>query len=771
MYRFSLLALLFFAESAFSQYSLSDKKPDGTPLFVAGWENVPAPEKPLVQYENQPGVRFHSWTINEAGDYEIRNALVDYYHRAGAWSAIKTMSLPKGWFLYVSAGNQPHDVRSVGVVWQVRKVGQANWEVFVDSNSGIQPHTFGSYIPTSQATSPLRYQINYPVNPQLREGGLCDQVAPAPDVITVAVPNVSQEMAYCWVTHAGETALSPSAIMPATTANGASPDAMTYRELRIGTITTGGQKFPHGALGFHLYAKINGEWRRQPKREAAANADDWLWQPDDCRFKVMHWKTDGPIHSPAAQAKSYLSAFQRMMMYTKGDVRASGRVEIYSPLVEEYEGREGVQTSTVTIPAKTATIAAGNASLTVNGVVIPLPMPESTVVIEPAKTVTFTDPLKQPYTGSEGVQKFGGKKGRKIIGDNLTIIARGRCPVEANAANNHATYWPAIVTEGRGQWSDVNVIAKDDANPDKRMCSAALCFRDYSGGQSMACTFDRCIFTARTDSTDYRTQAMRVQWECEGTQGHTASELTFHDCTFSGTTCIWLEHNQTANVKFTGETYAQSFVNHRQCPAIWLNLPCQVIFEKLYTDSYGSILSLGWQPEVIIGYIFIDQAHSCLIDCNNQQPGRVTINNGQINHRSPQAGLSTNLLRVPNSANVFPLHFANFKSAEGPIRAVGVMPNRIKLTADKSNILGITTIVEPTPQQWTTGGYGTAAVGTMQGISIPGQNVTIPGKSVDVVVNGQTVPVPVPEQVITIPSFIVNSLSDLPQVVAKQGWQ
>lgn len=778
----ALFAWLLFSGVVMGQYSLGDKKPDGTPLFTAGWETVPAPAIPFVQYGATPGVRYGDWTFNVAGDYEVRNALVDKFHRAGAWSTPKAMTLPKGWQLWVNASNQPHDVRSCGMVWQVRKVGQP-WELFAEATNGVSPAQWGSYIPTAQASSPKRYMIQ-PFNPLIfREGGECDIVAPPPDVITFNVPNVRLGVKYTWATHNGETAASPLGIMPASTDWNAPADVVTMRQIRIGDGSTGGQKFPMGALGYYLYTcEIDannqpiGDWHRQPKRPEAANLDDFLWQPDDCYISVTNYRSDTPGPTPAATPQSYMSAFSRMLMYTKDDcIIDVPTVEIYSPLVEEYEGRQGVQTSTYLQPAKTVTIPAGAGTITINGVNVPLPSPAQTIEIEPTKTITYIDPLKQPYVGSETAQKFPGSKGRKFKGkDGLrwTIQMRATLPPEAGSTNTYPTYWPAVIVEGRGQWEDCAVVAIDPLQSGKRLCSSALAFRDYSGGQSFACGFYRCTFVARNDKVDYRTQGARVTWECAGVNGHSASELVFHDCTFGGNVPIWLEHNQTANVQFTGRTFAMNYqVPHRLCPSIWLDAPLLFAFERLYTDNNGTVLSLGWSPNVVIGYIFVDQQFTSLIDTNNNQAGSVSIKGGQVNFRSPQAGLQNWLCRVTNTGSIFEISISDFLQKEGAPLTSCPKPHCVKYLGERTNLTAQLTLIEPTPAQWTamhTSGGGT--VGPVPGIVIPGQTVTVPGKTVDVTINGQQVPVPVPAHDVVIPDQTVNGLSTVPQKISRQAW-
>ena len=773
----ALLALILLSGFTEGQYTLGDKKPDGTPLFTAGWEAVPAPSVPMVQYEVTPGVRFGAWTINEAGDYEIRNALVDKFHRAGAWSQPKAMTLKKGWQLWVNAGNQPHDVRSCGMVWQVRKQGSP-WELYAEATSGVSPLQWGSWIPTAAASTPRRYMIQ-PFNPVMfRENGETDIVAPPPDVISFEVPNVDLEVAYSWVTHNGETALSPVGTMAATTQLNAAADCHTMRRIRMGGYATGGQKFPHGALGYYLYLRTpGGDWHRQPKRPEAANLDDFLWQPDDCYISIFHYRTDTPAPNPATNPQSYLSDFQRMAKYSKGDLEIDrDMVEVYSPFVEEYEGWEGVQTSTMTIPAKTVTIPAGNTILTINGVNVPIPSPAQTIELEPAKTVTFTDPLKQPYVGSETTQKFPGAKGRKFRGKggkNWIIQAKATLPPEANGTNTHPTYWPAVIVEGRGQWEDCKVIATDPLQANaKRCCSAALAFRDYSGGQAFSCGFFRCSFLARNDRLDYRTQGVRVQWECEGINGHTASEHTYHDCQFGGNVPIWLEHNQTANMHFTGRTYALNYlpVASRLCPSLWIDSPCQFGFEKLFADNPGTCISMGWSPTISIDYIFIDQAFHSLIDTNNNQAGAIAIKSGQVNFRSPQAGRENWLVRVTNTGSVFEISISDFLQKEGAVLASCPKPNCIKYIGERTNLTAALTLVEPSVEQWIAFPPGGNTVGPTPGIKIPGQTITIPAKTVNVTVNGEAVPVPVPAQEIVIPDRIINGLTTTPQVVARQPW-
>lgn len=786
----SLLCLLFFTTPLFSQYSLGDKKPDGTPLFTAGWEAVPAPAVPMFQYEAIPGVRYGAWTFNEAGNYEVRNALVDRFHRAGAWSQPKALALKQGWQLWVNAANQPHDVRSCGMVWQVRKVGQP-WELFAEATNGVSPAQWGSYIPTAQATSPRRYMIQPFNNMIFREGGETEIVAPPPDVISFEVPNVILEVAYSWITHNGETALSPVGTMPASTQFGATADAnlMSMRRIRIGDYSTGGQRFPHGALGYYLYIRtVGGEWHRQPKRPEAANLDDFLWQPDDCYISVFHYRDDTPGPTPAANPQSYLSDFSRMLKYTKGDCEIDrATVEIYSPVVEEYEGREGVQTSTMTIPAKTATIPAGNTTLTINGVNVPLPSPAQTIEIEPAKAITFVDPLKQPYVGSETVQKFASAKGRRFKGKNgrnWVIQMRANLPPEANGTNTHPTYWPAVIVEGRGQWEDCSVIAIDPLQTGKRLCSAALAFRDYSGGQAFSCGFYRCIFAARNDRTDYRTQGVRVQWECVGINGHTASEHTYNECQFGGNVPIWMEHNQTANMHFTGRTYAMNYQTaHRLCPSIWIDAPLVFTFNELYTDNNGTIISLGWSPAVSIDYIFVDQQFNSLCDANNNQAGSLEIKGGQVNFRSPMVveieghpvAIPNWLCRVTNTGSLFEITVNNFLAKEGPAMASSPKPNTVKFIGERTSLTGMLTIVEPTKSQWhAMHNSGGGPVGPIPGIVLPGQIVTQPASSIttSVTVNGQTVPVTVdvPAKEIVIPDKVVNGLTTSPQIAARLAW-
>ena len=73
-------------------------------------------------------------------------------------------------------------------------------------------------------------------------------------------------------------------------------------------------------------------------------------------------------------------------------------------------------------------------------------------------------------------------------------------------------------------------------------------------------------------------------------------------------------------------------------------------------------------------------------------------------------------------------------------------------------------------EQWIAFPPGGNTVGPTPGIKIPGQTITIPAKTVNVTVNGEAVPVPVPAQEIVIPDRIINGLTTTPQVVARQPW-
>lgn len=287
----------------------------------------------------------------------------------------------------------------------------------------------------------------------------------------------------------------------------------------------------------------------------------------------------------------------------------------------------------------------------------------------------------------------------------------------------------------------------------------------------MSCGFFNCSMQAKKNGNDYFTQGMRIQWESEGTNGHSASELRFHECSFNGDVHIWIDHNQSASIEFTGRTYAADYHNtNRRCPTIWLDSPCSFTFEVLRTDGKGTIFGFGWMPKVKIGNIFIDQAFHSLLDTNNQQTGSLTINGGQINFRSPLPGHASWLCRVANSGTSPVITFNDTLAAEGPVRASQPYPYKLTVLSERSNLLGSLTVIEPSAEQWPTLG-GAAVTWDKPGIKLPDSTVTVGSQVADVLVNGASVPVPIQGETAVVVGATINGLTSAPQVHQRLAWE
>jgi hypothetical protein len=619
--------------------------------FVARWEDVPAPTLPVVSWGVSSGVyptiwNGWQWGSTPGGRIEVCNALVDRSQRAGAWSQPAVLDVRAGWELTaLPVTNQPNDPRAAGIVWRVTMAGKVMYY-----QDGIGSTNFQSYSPNSSLSTPRPISLT-PFgdgfgHQRIRTGGIFTTPAPPPAVLVSSVPDEDLEAAYAWVCNSGETALSPVGTLPRNTDPRVTPGGVCRRALKIGV-----GKVPWGALGYHLYLRRpGGEWHRQPSRVcgAAPSLDEYLWQPNQ-NYPQLHWfreDTPGPLNTPRPQ--SHLSAAQVAMKYTRGDLTITEPQTICCPFVDEYEGRVG--------PAE--------------------------------------DPARLPYVGSETVHKFA--PNRTITFTTGATVTPGMAPY-----HTHATFYPALLVEGRSTFVGMQVNGQAQGI---RNFSAGVQFRDYSGGQSMGGNFRGCSFSLRSDDPAWQTKGVEVAWECAGNQGHTASELQFADCRFTGCVCIWIENNQSANIRFTGKTFASNFVNDRRCPCMWLDAPVEFNFEgALYCQGGGTVFALGWNPIVNVDKIFVDQPFVSLVDANSYQPGRVTFNAGKVNAFSPDDRNAPNLFRVFNSTSEFPVSLDGLtvqaNTAEG-LAAVHMAPHRAKVLAERSNVLDVLTLHEPTVPQF-----------------------------------------------------------------------
>lgn len=172
-------------------------------------------------------------------------------------------------------------------------------------------------------------------------GGSHTAVAPPPIVYATQMQLVNHQIAYCYETNNGETALSPPAqfTVPAiyngwTAANTCQYGAMLQDPL------------PMGALGFRIYVKTgSNQWRRLPAPHCIGvpdpnNADDWRWQPDNQMIVIdKAVSSNYPAHSPAVNPQSWFTKLQAAMYDNPGKSIEVDDPEnvLYCPVIHDLD--------------------------------------------------------------------------------------------------------------------------------------------------------------------------------------------------------------------------------------------------------------------------------------------------------------------------------------------------------------------------------------------------------------------------------------------------
>jgi hypothetical protein len=638
--------------------------------YPAKYVDVPAPEGKMIVSQpiySYPSPIYWGETFIPGGQIAVSNALVDKQHKVGTWSQEAIVDVTQGWRLLAMDSNQPPAFNCVGVVWKIRWVTvvppvpngwpAVNGEyVFVVDLGGVGPAQFKGAVAWS-GTHPkwtvLGVGSYFMAVNELQTGGANTTQAGPPPVRPSNIPQTDGTIAYCWVTHTGETALSTPTPVPAgrpgSGAHGSLEEIIRcdYYEILTFKVPLAAPA-PMGALGFHVY--YNGKRVRAPQCTGTPSTpDDWLWSLDTFRFPVYYLDADGPTHNPAATPKSWLNSLQVAMIETSGNiiVDTADPINLYCPIVDEYHTRVGY-TNTVGTPFKHG---------------------------------------RRISSGGEGrwtlVQQ-------KTLPDNTT---------------GYPTYWPGIVVYNQyGIWEDAKLLSAYG--------SVGVCFSDYSGGQAFGVQFNRCQFVldGKSPQTDqprspiWITRGISVDANCEAS-GHSASELRCNDCLFLAMIPVWMEHIQTANVKFY-RMHLYSPTNDRRACVFYINSPNQFDFkEGVFADCpWNIIFSLGFNPKVTTDGIWIDSGCKSVVDFQHNQPGSIVFNNAKMNLWTPQDGTRANLARIINTSQVTPVILNNviFQLNYSPqVDICSPAWNRceVRLT-DSDGPAGQLVLREPTRGQW-----------------------------------------------------------------------
>lgn len=295
---------------------------------------VDAPQQPL-NFVGKSSNYLWSYPFDKpspAGLYEVRNAIVDRSHKVGAWSEPATFTALSGWQLYACGRNQPPTSDECGLVWKLKCLNVTETADYTNGSEHYLATTYETYSPSPYSISGPEPRLlfdkwqRFVSIASLPMGGRHQAVATAPFIAVSQLPARTCQVAYCRVTEAGETALSP----PVTVEVGAGLNSQTIQAQF--TIT---EPHPQGVLGYHVYVlnEVN-EWRRVRNYLA----DDWLYQWWDMQPLVLGVPEGAPIHQPVAAPQSRLNWLHLQLKNTTGNivVPAGSSFDCYCPVVDEW---------------------------------------------------------------------------------------------------------------------------------------------------------------------------------------------------------------------------------------------------------------------------------------------------------------------------------------------------------------------------------------------------------------------------------------------------
>lgn len=606
----SLLGLLL-AATVFGQTTvrLSDRDENGNLKYAAKYVSVPAPTGKMTIYQplySWPSPIYWGDTFIPGGQIEVSNALVDKQHRVGAWSLPATLNVTQGWLLRVLDSNQPPSFDCVGVAWKVKFLTvdppvpggwpAPNFEyVYVVAPAGIGPLQYRASV-TWSGTHPRWMPLHlanggfYDVA-ALRTGGTNNVQAPAPIVQASNIPQEDGTIAYCWVTHHGETALSESTTVtagkPGSGAHSILPEVIRADYYMVGMFKVpNASPAPHGALGFHVY--YNGKRVPAPQcTGTASKPDDWLWPLDMYRLQIFRIDPNGPTHSAAANPRSYLNPVQVALKETSGNVIVDTQevMPLYCPMIDEY---------------------------------------------------------------GEWPFKFGRRISSSGAG-NWRVEQQKTLP---DTTTGFPMYWPALLMYNQySSWEDLIVNSKYGSCG---ICFSDYSGGQSFGSQFNRCAAylegrDHQTDQVRTET--WVTQCIRVLAECEAS-GHSASELRFMDFRGNAVIPVWFEHIQTANVKMY-RMHLYSGYNDRRASVFWLTASNQFDFKDgVFCDCPNNIIfNFGGPAKVTTDGLWVDSGCKSIVDFQGYQTGAITFNNAKMNLWSQPNGPRPNLARAVSTSD------------------------------------------------------------------------------------------------------------------------
>jgi len=538
------------------------------------------------------------------GLLHVSNAIVDLDGRIGAWSEPTVLTVESGWRLWGGAWNQPIVEDAAGIAWKVKIV-----EMNSDDDFQYNPYTAGTehYLYSG-------WQGSYPPNEIAPYSSHCPHLEQltqdayrlysltkfkqggrntwvAPAPVVMVNSVPMGPMDFAWC-RVAETG--ETALSPAVHLPSPTfPNGVTLSRSRWVEFRLP-EFHPQGTVGYHLYCRGEDEttWRRVPSPECYSTPST----PDDWLFPW--W---------LRQIKILRSALRTYPIHSLAANPQSNLTSLQVRLRDEV----------------------------------------GDVVVDPGEVFNVTCPVIDEY-GEEGTGTIGG--GKHKFGRKIRAADWGKWEIIQHPGAGGHRSWPVVgVFNSYSRWYGAKIQAYG---------GDALATSDYSGGQSIGNQFHECEFRAQAYPSGNVACGVRidarstVNWS--GHTDHTASELLFRDCEFSGSVPLWIAGNQTANIRFE-RMHASAYGYNTQSSLAYIECPNPIKFTGgIYADAYlvnqpqtnqrGVIFRCStYHASLQIDDIWIDQAFVRFVEANGVSV-QLKLTGGKLNVRGskPLLGLFVN---------------------------------------------------------------------------------------------------------------------------------
>ena len=595
----SIVTMLLATISSYSQVNTS--------AFAPRWQTVAKPARPPVKGDwpssyGQPsaGRWIYPNNPNPRGTFEIRNAIVNQ-HKVGAWSEPFRFTSKSGWRLKASGHNQKPQYEEDGIVWKIKiidsdpaetnykwKPGYEQLLTKWDQRAATAAWQWGPNIPPYQHAAVVPYDA---VNPRLDElspftyddGCLSlakltfgGQYQDVAPPPVVVVSNIPTNIVEVAYCYVTEKGLTQMSD-PLDVTVPAWPGGPLPADTFVLSCFTQDEP-PMGAMGIRWYVRSAGGSR---------NAWQAVVSPD-CHKPVPDHANHNDWIFPISENKHELWRVIENAWTT------------FTPAIEPKSWLSSLQVAMLD--------QAGN--------------------IEVDEDYEISCPIIHNFWTMGQQTTFRG------------IAAKvGTFKVTVRHSPDTPTYWPVWVNVSA--YTTLKGLQLEASNS---YCSAGLAFNGWGSG-SFGNEFENCRFNLRNAEGDGQPLerlrfSMKITWNCVGTGGHTASELKFRQCSFTGSNPIFIENPQSANIVFSSTHAISSYsvVDRRYCVVFADTASTQIeMKDDLYADCPhgGAIFITSGSNLLLTGKIWIDAGFRCLWSVTQGNDAVLTINGGKFNIRPP----------------------------------------------------------------------------------------------------------------------------------------